>query len=191
MRIWIIILSAILGIIICAWSRWETSDIRWNPLYGQQLPQPHSTATFEFWSDSGDFEIAVKLPIPISNIGATIEPVKKPPMPCQLTLRVSRGKDLVTTANVDSLKWSGIVGSTHMDCFNGGMIALPKLGKYVIEINNGGEEFKTPGARFSLERSENAENVAVLYGISTIVGCALIGVSTLMIIFSAIRYFDK
>ena len=187
----LIVAPAILGIAISFLGRWELSDVRWSPLYEQKIPKPNASANFEFWSDSGVFEVEVKLPMSAAEISEVGGLAKKPPVSCSLGFRVRAGEHIVSNIDVSSLRWTGIVGYTHVNCFAGGAINIPKLGKYVLELTNAGGEFKSPAANFSLVRQQNAENAAFGYGISKLVSHALLGVSIVSAMFCWIRYLLK
>jgi len=180
-------LAAILGISIGCWTRWDFSDVRWSPLDGQQIPKPNSKAQFEFWSDSGVFEIEVELPMATSDISQTGGLVDKPPVPCKIGFLLRHGDRVLTNIDTTSLRWTGTVGYAHMNCFSGGAINIPKLGKYVLEIANGDVDLKFSSAAVSLERQGNAENAAFLSGICKVLSFTLLGSSVMVAMVSWIR----
>ena len=104
----------------------------------------------------------------------------KPPLPCRFGFRLLTENHIIKSLDVDSLKFAGDIGYSHMNCFSAGTITVPKRDTYVLEITNGSEQFKFQQANFSLERNENPSDAAFTSGIAKVVSCLLLGLSALM-----------
>lgn len=174
LRYWVIASTAILGLALGSWGLWESSNTRWSPVFERPIPKPTAGEKLPFWSDSGAFEIEVKAPMSASELAETGGLTNKPPLSCRLSLAVRSSGHVISNVELTSLRWTGIVGSTHMNCFSGGTINIPKLGMYVLQLTNAGSQLETSPANFSLVRRENAANALVLVGVSKVLCCVML-----------------
>ena len=68
-----------------------------------------------------------------------------------------------------------------MDCYDGGIIKIPKFGHYILKVENLSNNPQISSGQINLIREENTENAAVLSGVFKIL-TVISGFMTLLII---------
>jgi hypothetical protein len=183
------LLISIIGLILSAWGKWEySSPLRWNPLDEKPIPKPESTATFYFWSASGRFSIDILLPMSKQEESATQGLAINSQVSCNVVVELYAGDVLINASKINTLQQSGAIFSDHMNCFNGGVIAVPRLGRYWLKIQNMGNDPLMSSGKLSLIRRENTENAAVLSGVFRLLIWIFIGMILLIGISKVIKH---
>ena len=147
----IAISSGIASIAIAVWTGWLSSAIRCNPLGAKAIPPHGANATFPFWAAAGTFRFTVYT----SSIGNSLysnPSLESIPVNCKLEVSIIEDSGLVEKMNITSLRYIAESGGSQTAILDGGHLALPKLGRYVLVISNLSDSSFRSESSFSFDR---------------------------------------
>jgi hypothetical protein len=178
----IALVVAIIGLGLAEWGKWEySSALRWNPFDEKPIPKAKSAATFDFQSAPGVFAIDVELPMSEQEKSAPVGDFPAASgVACNLVFDLYAGNERISNVRVNALHPDGAIFSSHMDLYWGGRILIPRFGRYLLKVQNMGNDTNMAAGRLSLIREGNTENAAFLSGMLSLLVWAFGGMIVLI-----------